>query len=147
MPNKVDINEASREELIEVKAIGPAKARNIIDYRNKNGRFSELEELQKVNGIGPQIFSQIKEKLIVDGVKITFDPREYMLGEVNEVHLVGEMNDWNPADRTYALKENEDGIWEGIYSFSPGTEYKIMYDSESWEAGRHIGDGHENFVI
>lgn len=48
----VDLNTASQAELEAVKGIGPAKAKAILAYREKNGGFKSVEELAKVKGFG-----------------------------------------------------------------------------------------------
>ncbi len=48
----VNVNTATQEQLESLNGIGPAKAKAIIDYRQKNGGFKTLEDLDKVPGIG-----------------------------------------------------------------------------------------------
>ncbi|MFW6268550.1 MAG: helix-hairpin-helix domain-containing protein [Bacillota bacterium] len=145
---KVNINTADQKKLSEIKGIGRSKASNIVEYRKENGFFENVRELLEVKGIGEKLLALIKSKIrLKNGVKIVFDPDEYMLEDLGEVHLVGEMNDWDPADRSYPLAKKDNGCWEGVFSLPAGTEYKIMYDSDNWEAGKHIGDGYENFVV
>ena len=55
-----NINTASSEPLQTVVGIGPAKARNIIQYIEQHGPFSKLEDLVKVNGIGPATLENIR---------------------------------------------------------------------------------------
>lgn len=62
---KISINYASETELANLDGIGPAKAKAIIDYRNKNGRFKKIEDVMNVPGIGEKIFNQIKDKIIL----------------------------------------------------------------------------------
>lgn len=57
----------------------------------------------------------------------------------NEVYLVGDMNNWDPTDMTYSLTRNNYCNWVGIFGLEKGTEYKIMYDSNDWDAEQHIG--------
>ena len=40
--------------------IGEAKAKTIIDYREKNGKFNSVEDLLNVDGIGEKLYEQIK---------------------------------------------------------------------------------------
>lgn len=58
---KVSINDASVAELITIPGIGEIKANAIVNYREKNGRFNNLEDLKKVSGISESLFEQIKD--------------------------------------------------------------------------------------
>ena len=59
--DKVNINTASKEELMTLPGIGESKALAILNYRQKNGLFSTLEELKKVEGIKEAVFSKVKD--------------------------------------------------------------------------------------
>lgn len=58
---KVNINEATQSELENLPGIGPSIAGRIIEYREENGKFNTIEELQNVKGIGDAKFANIKE--------------------------------------------------------------------------------------
>lgn len=60
---KISINQASKEELMQLSGIGEAKANKIIEYREAHGGFKELEEIKDVEGIGDSLFDQIKENI------------------------------------------------------------------------------------
>jgi competence protein ComEA len=68
----VNINTATKEELMTVKGIGEKRAQEIIDYRKKNGTFKSVDDLEKVPGIGPGIMKQIRSQVTVTG-KTTAD--------------------------------------------------------------------------
>ena len=51
---KVNINEATVEELIVLKRVGPKYAQRIVEYREENGPFQQAEDIMKVPGIGPK---------------------------------------------------------------------------------------------
>lgn len=58
----VDINTADEKALQEIKGIGPAKAKAIIEERNKNGPFKSLDQVsERVKGIGPSTVAQWKK--------------------------------------------------------------------------------------
>jgi len=61
----ININTASQSELEKLPNIGPAKARAIIEYREKNGKFRRIEEIKNVKGIGQKIFEKIKDLITV----------------------------------------------------------------------------------
>jgi competence protein ComEA len=52
-PRMVNLNQATKEQLEALPDIGPELARRILYYRHENGGFRSLEELGKVEGIGP----------------------------------------------------------------------------------------------
>jgi len=60
---KVSINQGSLQELISLPGIGEQKGQAIIDYRQKNGGFSVLEDLCKVPGIGQATYERLMEKI------------------------------------------------------------------------------------
>ncbi|MCD8020149.1 MAG: helix-hairpin-helix domain-containing protein [Clostridiales bacterium] len=62
---RVNINEASLEELMTLSGIGEARAQAILSYREENGSFSSIEDIKNVSGIGDGIFDKIKDKIIV----------------------------------------------------------------------------------
>jgi len=62
--NKViRINSASLEELDKLDGVGPAIAQRIIDYRTENGGFKSVEEIKLVPGIGDKMFEKIKDEI------------------------------------------------------------------------------------
>ncbi len=56
----ININTATLEELIKIPGIGESKARAIIAYRTNNGKFTTIEDIKKVSGIGDKLYEQIK---------------------------------------------------------------------------------------
>ena len=63
--DRIDINTASREELMTLPGIGEVKAGQIISYREKNGRFETVEDIMKVPGIKKAGFEKLKEYITV----------------------------------------------------------------------------------
>lgn len=61
----MNINTASQNELDELPGIGPSIAQRIVEYRNENGNFEKIEDLQNVKGIGDAKFSEIKDLVTV----------------------------------------------------------------------------------
>lgn len=58
---KVNINTADETALETLPRVGPAMAKRIIDWRTKNGRFTAIEDLMSVTGVGEKTFEQLKD--------------------------------------------------------------------------------------
>lgn len=64
---KVDINSATKEELMKLDGIGETRAEKIIEYREKNGSFKSIEDIKKAGArIGDVTFEKIKDKIQVN---------------------------------------------------------------------------------
>ncbi|HEF8773076.1 MULTISPECIES: ComEA family DNA-binding protein [Providencia] len=62
--HQVNINQASAEELAKkLSGIGIQKAKAIVEYRDKYGAFSSLENILEVKGIGPSFLEKNRSKL------------------------------------------------------------------------------------
>ena len=61
----VNINTASIEDLMNLSGIGESKAKNIIEYRESNGHFTDITDIKNVKGIGDSIFDKIKDHITV----------------------------------------------------------------------------------
>jgi competence protein ComEA len=55
----VDLNHASQPQLEELPGVGPVTAQAILAWRQQHGRFSRIDELQEVDGIGPKTYAEI----------------------------------------------------------------------------------------
>ncbi len=62
---KIDVNQAEAWLLEALPGIGPSLAAAIIEYRGLNGPFRSIEELTKVNGIGPATLERLRELVTV----------------------------------------------------------------------------------
>ncbi len=65
-----EVNKASKEELVQIKGIGDAKADAIIKAR-KEEKFKSFDDLEKVKGVGPALVKNIK-----DDVKVKEDKKK-----------------------------------------------------------------------
>ena len=63
---KININTATAEELVQLNGVGPKYAARIIEYREKWGPFKTPEDLMQVKGIGQKTFEKNREIIIVE---------------------------------------------------------------------------------
>ncbi len=61
----VNLNTADEAALDTLPGVGPVMAQNIIAWRESNGRFSNVEQLQEISGIGPSRYAQISALVTV----------------------------------------------------------------------------------
>lgn len=61
----VNLNKASKEELMQLPGIGEAKAEKIIEFRNENGGFTSIEDIMLISGIKEGLFNKVKDKICV----------------------------------------------------------------------------------
>ena len=62
---RININTASRSELMDLPGIGTTLAGRIVDYRNQHGAFFSIDEIKRVSGIGEKRFEAIMDKITV----------------------------------------------------------------------------------
>lgn len=62
---KIDLNQADKEELKSVSGIGEVLAGRILEYRKVNGKFKNREELRSIKGISEKKYESFKEKFFV----------------------------------------------------------------------------------
>uniref|UniRef100_UPI004055C6B0 helix-hairpin-helix domain-containing protein n=1 Tax=Agathobacter sp. TaxID=2021311 RepID=UPI004055C6B0 len=63
---KININTASKEELMEIPGVGETRAESILAYRKEHGEFSEIADIKNVSGIKDGVFDKIKDYIIVN---------------------------------------------------------------------------------
>ena len=61
----IDLNKATEAMLCTIPGIGSQRAKLIIDYREKNGRFNKIEDIMKISGIKEGMFEKIAPYITV----------------------------------------------------------------------------------
>lgn len=78
----INVNTADVKTLTALPGIGEVKARAIVDYRTRHGRFTKLEDLLKVRGIGPKTLESISDKITLGEIE-SAPRRESDEGKIN----------------------------------------------------------------
>lgn len=63
---RVNLNTATLEQLVALPGIGETRGRAILAYRDRNGAFSDTEEIMQVSGIGSAVFENMRDYITVD---------------------------------------------------------------------------------
>ena len=66
---KADLNSATMEQLEAVKGIGHDTAQKIMDYKQEHGKFSAMDELEAVSGVGKVRLEALNEVFVVETTK------------------------------------------------------------------------------
>lgn len=66
---KININTAGQQQLMLLPDIGETLAQAIIDYRETNGQFIDVQDICNVKGIGEKTFEQIRDYITVGGTQ------------------------------------------------------------------------------
>ncbi|MBM6753531.1 helix-hairpin-helix domain-containing protein [Lactobacillus alvi] len=62
---KINLNQATKDDLLKISGIGDKKADKIIEYRQSHGQFKTIDELKNVDGFGEKTVAKLKEQLAV----------------------------------------------------------------------------------
>ena len=65
----LNLNTATQADLEKLPGVGPATAKQILDYRQKNNGFKKVEELMNIKGIGEKSFLKLKPLVTVAPAK------------------------------------------------------------------------------
>jgi competence protein ComEA len=63
---KININQASVEQLAQLVRIGPKYAQRIVAYREEHGPFAKPEDIMKVPGVGARTFQENQDRISIE---------------------------------------------------------------------------------
>ena len=100
---RVELNEARRAELLQLPGVGPSLADRILEYRRTSGGFHGVDDLRKVQGIGPTTLERLRPFVLVkpptgeDVVEIAMKPSAVPKTATSKVASLKEPIDINRA--------------------------------------------------
>lgn len=137
-----DVNTASEELLTHISGLNASIAREIVAYRNANGRFTDREQLKKVKKLGPKAFTQCAGFLRIVGGDEPLDetsihPESYdaarALMKACGITELGQKDAQFPAEKTenlgigeYTLKDIEDAIRQPLRDYRDQFEGALL---------------------
>jgi competence protein ComEA len=105
----VNINTATKDELVTLKGVGEKRAQAIIDYRTKNGPFKTVDDLEKVPGIGPGLMKQIKSQVAVSGPTTIDKPADAAKTKTDDKKTTTKSTASAKPDSTKTTKASDSG--------------------------------------
>ncbi|MBE6128002.1 MAG: RNA-binding transcriptional accessory protein [Erysipelotrichaceae bacterium] len=151
-----DLNTASQELLTHISGLNSATAREIVNYRNENGRFTNRQQLLNVKKLGPKAFTQCAGFLrITDGDEpldqTAIHPESYQaaraLMEACGITTLGVKDAEFPKEKTqdlgidsYTLQDIEDAIRQPLRDYRDQFEGALLRSDVLEISDLHVGD-------
>ncbi len=117
LEGKLNVNTATPEEMSLWPYMGETLIHNIMDYREKFGKFMKLEDLQNVKGIGPNLFRKLIEFVDISGkthIKLKQGIREGIDMELIRIEEDIRIKAWELNDMRENLELDVDYLSENI---------------------------------
>jgi competence protein ComEA len=127
-PALVNANEASEEELMKIKGLGPFYARQIIKYQKQLGGFVRKEQILEVWKMTPEIYAQIEAQISCEASKI----RKLSINQASAEELQAHPYlNWNQANSIVKMR-----MQKGGFKSIEEIRESVIIDQETFEKVR-----------
>ncbi|WP_442267043.1 tyrosinase family protein [Tenacibaculum sp. ZS6-P6] len=149
---KININKASKEELVKIPGIGKSAAEKIVKFRDSGGVLNSFEEVKKVGAVRKNYDEALAEALVFDDIAVPSNPK--IPGLPTTPPIVIAPDPILPANPTLPLQPLPFPVFES-YKFKVKLEgindeklpslvgYKLVV---GYRVGNYIGGGKTNYV-
>jgi DNA uptake protein ComE-like DNA-binding protein len=127
-PALVNANEASEEELMKIKGLGPFYAKQIIKYQKQLGGFLRKEQILEVWKMTPEIYAQIQAQISCETSTI----RKLSINQASAEELQAHPYlNWNQANSIVKMR-----IQKGGFKSIEEIRESVIIDQETFEKVR-----------
>ena len=124
----VDVNNATEQDLLNIKGIGPFYARQIIKYQQQLGGFIRKEQLMEVWKMTPEMYEQIQDKISCESSMIK--QLSVNQASVEELQAHPYLN-WNQANSIVKMR-----MQKGVFKSIDEIRQSVIIDQETFEKVR-----------
>lgn len=124
----VDVNNATEQDLLNIKGIGPFYARQIIKYQQQLGGFIRKEQLMEVWKMTPEMYEQIQDKISCESSMIK--QLSVNQASVEELQAHPYLN-WNQANSIVKMR-----LQKGVFKSIDEIRQSVIIDQETFEKVR-----------